>query len=153
MTRAALTLRHLKTAGLSAVFAASMLVALPSSLAFGVVIYASLGPEYAGIGALAGILGAIVLGITAPLVGRTGGLISAPCAPSAAVLSALVTGLVAGNFGRPMSPQARVSVPTVALPRAVGSQRSHWTPVPRASTPGGCETHLSSPSRATAAGD
>ncbi|MBI3915434.1 MAG: SLC26A/SulP transporter family protein [Betaproteobacteria bacterium] len=68
---------------------AAMLVALPSSIAFGVLVYTAIGPEYAGEGALAGILGAAVLGIVAPLVGRNGGFITAPCAPAAAVLSAL----------------------------------------------------------------
>ena len=76
---------------------AAMLIALPSSIAFGVLIYTVLGPEYAGQGAMAGILGAAALGLVAPLIGRTGGLISAPCAPAAAVLSALVAGLLAGK--------------------------------------------------------
>ncbi|MDB9822306.1 SulP family inorganic anion transporter [Deltaproteobacteria bacterium] len=74
-----------------------MLVALPSSIAFGVLVYSALGNEYVGQGALAGILGAAALGLVAPLFGRTGGLISAPCAPAAAVLSALVASLLAGN--------------------------------------------------------
>jgi SulP family sulfate permease len=39
-----------------------MLVALPSAIAFGVTIYASIGPAYAGLGALAGILGATLSG-------------------------------------------------------------------------------------------
>ncbi len=78
---------------------AAMLVALPSAIAFGVLVYTALGSEYAGQGAMAGILGAAALGITAPLFGRTGGLISAPCAPAAAVLSALVAGLMTENYG------------------------------------------------------
>ena len=52
---------------------AAMLVALPSSIAFGVLIYTAIAPDYAGEGALAGILGAAALGIVAPLVGRNGG--------------------------------------------------------------------------------
>ena len=48
---------------------AAMLVALPSAIAFGVLIYTVLGPEYAGQGAMAGILGAAALGIAAPLIG------------------------------------------------------------------------------------
>jgi len=68
---------------------ASMLVALPSSIAFGVLVYSAIGPERAGEGALAGIVGAAVLGIVAPIVGRNGGFITAPCAPAAAVLAAL----------------------------------------------------------------
>ncbi len=52
---------------------AAMLVALPSSIAFGVLVYSAIGPEHAGSGALAGIVGAAVLGVVAPLVGRNGG--------------------------------------------------------------------------------
>ena len=81
---------------------AAMLVALPSSIAYGVLIFSALGPEYAGQGALAGITGAAVLGITASLFGRTKGLISAPCAPAAAVLTALAAGL-AVNAGKNIS--------------------------------------------------
>ncbi len=77
---------------------AAMLVALPSSIAFGVLTYTTLGPQYAGVGALAGMLGAAALGIVAPMVGRTRGLISAPCAPSAAVLSAMAAGAVGGGL-------------------------------------------------------
>ncbi len=67
---------------------AAMLVALPSAIAFGVTIYASLGGSYAAFGALAGILGATALGLVASLAGGTKRLITAPCAPAAAVLSA-----------------------------------------------------------------
>ncbi len=67
-----------------------MLVALPSAIAFGLLIYLPLGPAYAAVGAMAGILGTIAIGIVAPIFGGTPRLISAPCAPAAAVLSALV---------------------------------------------------------------
>ncbi len=80
-----------------------MLVAFPSSIAFGVVIYTAASPELASIGALAGIIGAAVLGIVAPLVSRNGGFITAPCAPAAAVLAgvALQWGHEAhGDLGR-----------------------------------------------------
>lgn len=77
---------------------AAMLVALPSSIAFGVLIYTAVGPEYAGEGALAGILGAAALGIAAPLVGRNGGFITAPCAPAAAVMSGVALSLAAGGM-------------------------------------------------------
>lgn len=76
-----------------------MLVALPSSIAFGVLVYSTLGSEYFGAGALAGILGAAALGLIAPLIGRTRGLISAPCAPAAAVLSSLTASLIGDNIG------------------------------------------------------
>ncbi|MFZ9789280.1 MAG: SulP family inorganic anion transporter, partial [Burkholderiaceae bacterium] len=68
---------------------AAMLVALPAAIAFGVTIFAPLGAEYAGKGALAGMLGVTALGLIAASFGGTQRLISAPCAPAAAVLSAL----------------------------------------------------------------
>ncbi len=73
---------------------AAMLVALPSSIAFGLVIYSSLGAHYAAQGAVAGIVGAIALGIVASLFGGTPRLISAPCAPAAAVMAALAAELI-----------------------------------------------------------
>lgn len=80
---------------------AAMLVALPSAIAFGVVIYSVLGPEYAPQGAMAGILGAVAMGIFAPLFGGADRLISAPCAPAAAVMA----GLAAGLTGSGLEPQ------------------------------------------------
>ena len=68
---------------------AAMLVALPSAIAFGVAIFSPLGGALAAEGALAGILGATALGLVAPLFGGSSRLITAPCAPAAAVLSAL----------------------------------------------------------------
>jgi len=76
---------------------AAMLVALPSAIAFGVLIYTAIAPNYAGEGALAGILGAAALGIVAPLISRNGGFITAPCAPAAAVMSALAAELAASG--------------------------------------------------------
>jgi sulfate permease, SulP family len=76
---------------------AAMLVALPSAIAFGVTIYASLGGSYAAYGAIAGIMGVAALGIIAPLLGGTNRLISAPCAPAAAVLSAFVIERIASG--------------------------------------------------------
>ena len=67
---------------------AAMLVALPSAIAFGVTIFAPLGGSYAAQGAIAGILGATALGLVAGALGGTNRLITAPCAPAAAVLSA-----------------------------------------------------------------
>ena len=74
---------------------AAMLVALPASIAFGVAIFAPLAGSLAAEGALAGILGATALGLVAPAFGGTTRLISAPCAPAAAVLSALATSFTA----------------------------------------------------------
>jgi len=73
---------------------AAMLVALPASVAFGVTIYAAIDPHYAAFGALAGVLGAMALGLIAPTFGGTDRLITAPCAPAAAVLSAFAIDLV-----------------------------------------------------------
>ncbi len=73
---------------------AAMLVALPSAIAFGLIIYSTLGPGYAAQGAVAGILGTIVIGIVAPIFGGTPRLISAPCAPAAAVMAALAVDLL-----------------------------------------------------------
>ena len=84
---------------------AAMLVALPSAIAFGVATYAPLGAGYVGAGALAGILGAVALGIVAPLLGGAPRLISAPCAPAAAVMAALAAGLLAGGRS-PLRPEA-----------------------------------------------
>lgn len=67
---------------------AAMLVALPASIAFGVSVYTVLGPGFAGHGALAGLVGVAVMGMVAAWLGGTARLISAPCAPAAAVLSA-----------------------------------------------------------------
>jgi SulP family sulfate permease len=72
---------------------AAMLVALPSSIAFGVAIHAPLGADAAALGAVAGMIGASVLGIVNPLLGGTARLVSAPCAPAAAVMGALAVEL------------------------------------------------------------
>ena len=82
---------------------AAMLVALPASIAFGVTIYSAIGPTHAALGAFAGIIGATVIGLVASTFGGTDRLISAPCAPAAAVLSAFAIGMVhdgvpAGNI-------------------------------------------------------
>lgn len=76
---------------------AAMLVALPSAIGFGVLVYAGIDPALAGQGALYGVLGAAALGIVAPLVGGTPALITAPCAPAAAVLAGLGIDLVAAG--------------------------------------------------------
>jgi SulP family sulfate permease len=66
---------------------ASSLVALPASIAFCVAVFAPLGTD-PGDGAVAGLLGAVALGIVAPLLGGTPRLVSAPCAPAVAVMAA-----------------------------------------------------------------
>ena len=72
---------------------AAMLVALPSAIAFGVTIFSPLGGSFAAQGALAGILGAFAVGLVAAACGGTNRLISAPCAPAAAVLAAVAIDL------------------------------------------------------------
>ena len=66
-----------------------MLVALPSAIAFGVTIFSPLGSTFGAQGALAGMLGVTVLGLVAATFGGTQRLISAPCAPAAAILTAV----------------------------------------------------------------
>ena len=83
-----------------------MLVAVPSSIAYGIAIYTVLGASYVGQGAIAGLLGAIVMGIVAPLTGGAPRLISAPCAPAVPIMAALGAALVAGQRSGvgPLSP-------------------------------------------------
>jgi SulP family sulfate permease len=78
---------------------AAMLVAMPSAIAFGVTIYATMGESYGAYGAIAGILGVAIIGITASLAGGTHRLISAPSAPAAAVLSAFALKYSNLDFG------------------------------------------------------
>lgn len=73
---------------------AAMLVTLPAAIAFGVVIYSSIDPSQAATGALAGIVGTVVVGLVAAILGGTERMISAPCAPAAAILTAFTFDLV-----------------------------------------------------------
>ena len=73
---------------------AAMLVALPAAIAFGVTIYSPLGASYVAQGALAGLLGVTALGLIVPALGGTNRLITAPCAPAAAVLAAFAIELM-----------------------------------------------------------
>lgn len=72
----------------------AMLVALPSAIAFGLIIYAPLGAGFSGKAAVGGIIGTIVLGLFAPIFGGTKRLVTAPCAPAAAVLAVFVAELL-----------------------------------------------------------
>lgn len=74
-----------------------MLVALPSAIAYGVASYSPLGAGSAAAGAMAGILGTVAMGIVAPLLGGAPRLISAPCAPAAAVMAAVAASLLGGG--------------------------------------------------------
>lgn len=80
---------------------AAMLVALPASIAYGVTVFKAVGPEYEGVGALAGILGAIALGLLAPIFGGSRFLVSSPCGPAALLLYELAAASMAGAAGLP----------------------------------------------------
>ena len=80
---------------------AAMLVALPSAIAFGVSIFSPLAGTLSAAGALAGILGATALGLVAPACGGSSRLITAPCAPAAAVLAALALGYTEMGMATP----------------------------------------------------
>lgn len=69
---------------------AAMFIALPSAVAFGIILYAPLGVGYVGKAAVAGMIGTVVLGIVAPIFGGTSRLVTAPCIPAAAVLAVFV---------------------------------------------------------------
>lgn len=73
------------------------LVALPSAIAYGVVVFSAVSPALASNGALAGLIGAAILGVLAPLVSRNGGFVTAPCAPAAAVLSGVAIDLISNR--------------------------------------------------------
>jgi SulP family sulfate permease len=73
---------------------AASLVVLPQAIAFGVAVYAALGPAYAAYGALAGFLGAAAIGLVAAAAGGAPRLISTPCAPAAAVMAPLTALLI-----------------------------------------------------------
>ncbi len=81
----------------------AMLVALPASLAFGVAIVAPLGPAYSGAGALSGLLGAFAMGTVAAWLGGAPRLVSAPCAPAAAVMGTLALALSSETHRDPTS--------------------------------------------------
>ncbi|MBF0460543.1 MAG: SLC26A/SulP transporter family protein [Magnetococcales bacterium] len=83
----------------------SVLVALPSAIAYGLAAYVALGQEYVGFAAMAGVIGTVSLGLVSPALGGAPRLITAPCAPAAAVLAALITEMLAGRGGAaPLSP-------------------------------------------------
>ena len=68
---------------------AAMLVALPSAIGYGLYAFKPLGDSFAGNAAVAGLLGAVALGLVAPAFGGAKRLISGPCGPAAAVLAAM----------------------------------------------------------------
>lgn len=70
---------------------AAMLVALPAAIAFGVSVYAVLGKEFSGFGAISAVVGAIIIGLVGYFAKTTHRLISAPSAPAAAALATFAT--------------------------------------------------------------
>jgi SulP family sulfate permease len=79
---------------------AATLMALPAALGNGLLAFAPLGPEHAAAGAVAGLTGAILLGLVASALGGTPGLVSAPSGPAAAMLTALAAHLAATDPAR-----------------------------------------------------
>lgn len=73
----------------------SAIIGLPLSLAFGVAVFAPLGPGYASVGALSGLTAAVVGGAVAAWFGGTRGQITGPTGPMSVVMTALLAGLVA----------------------------------------------------------
>ena len=67
---------------------AASVVALPAAIGFGVAVYEPLGQSFNAQGVMAGMVGATLLGVLAARFGGCQRLISSPCAPAAAVLSA-----------------------------------------------------------------
>jgi SulP family sulfate permease len=72
----------------------AMLVALPSTIAYGLMCFAPLGPKYSSMAAIGAILGTIPLCLLAPFFGGIKILVSAPTAATAAVISVYVAELV-----------------------------------------------------------
>lgn len=90
---------------------AAALVALPSAVAYGIAVFGLLGPDYVSHGVTAGLLGAGALGLFAPLLGGAPRLISAPCAPAAAVLAAFASQMIAAtDGGGPAASPPRIAV-------------------------------------------
>ena len=101
---------------------AAMLVALPAAIAYGIAVFGVVGPAYIPAGVRAGLVGAAVLGLLAPLLGGAPRLISAPCAPAAAVLAALAAGLLAGRPPGAVAPDpARVAVLLMLVAAVAGA--------------------------------
>ena len=98
-----------------------MLVVLPSSIAFGVATYAALGKDYVSSGALAGIFGAIATGLLSSPLGGSPRLISAPCGPAAAVLSAFAAEMMSAHGAGTAMPAGRVAALMIGVALASGA--------------------------------
>jgi SulP family sulfate permease len=72
-------------------------VALPLGLAFGVAAFAPLGPDHIATGAIVGLLGCIITGFFAALLGGTPTQVTGPTGPMTVVVTAFVARIVAGH--------------------------------------------------------
>lgn len=87
---------------------AAAVIALPGNVAAGVIAFAPLGPDYAGLGILAGMFSSIVAAPLAALVGAPG-MISAPKATTSMAFAGLMTTLLAtGRFDMATPEDARL---------------------------------------------
>jgi SulP family sulfate permease len=84
-----------------------MLVAVPAAIANGLVMYAPLGPQWAGAGALAGMIGAAGLGVLVPVLGGAPRLVSAPSPAACAFMAVVGADLLASGGFRPEDLPAR----------------------------------------------
>ena len=80
---------------------AAMLVGLPSAIAYGLMSYAPLGSQYAGMAALGAIIGTVAFSLVVPFFRGTAGLISVPSAAAAAVISVFVAEMLKGGHVPP----------------------------------------------------
>lgn len=91
----------------------AMLVAMPSTIAYGIMSFAPLGPAYAGAAAFGAVIGTVMFNLITPLVGGTKCLITAPSAPAAAVVSVFVMEMMAKGTIPPEIIPVYVSLLTV----------------------------------------
>ena len=78
----------------------SVMVSLPGNIVFGLIAFAPLGQEFAGIGILAGFFCSIFGGFFASMFSGTPGMITGAQAPGAILFAAVVTKLMdTGAFG------------------------------------------------------
>ncbi len=74
---------------------ANAIVVIPMAIGYGVIVLATLGPDYSSKGALMGLYAVVFCGFFSALVGRTPVQMSGPKAPLALVVASLAAGLAA----------------------------------------------------------
>ena len=72
-------------------------VAIPGNVAFGMLAFAPLGPDYLGIAVLAGMYTSVFASAIAALLGKTKIMISGPEAPSALLIAALISHILSSG--------------------------------------------------------